>query len=179
MAGGLSPGLLLKPIPPSGLLDPADVTVVIPCINIYREKLAETLKLILKSDLQKLILVTVKEEQDVVKEIVTVQTSGKRRQLTAGIPLVSTVITVLADDDIIWKTSHLLQWMLAPFKKKSMGEVDTCQYLQYCLMQSLCQWVWSFLEALYLKQRNFDCAATIYMDREMPCISRQTTAYHT
>ncbi|KMU92422.1 polysaccharide synthase [Coccidioides immitis H538.4] len=60
----------LKPIPPSGLLDPADVTVVIPCINIYREKLAETLKLILKNDLQKLILVTVKEEQNVVKEVI-------------------------------------------------------------------------------------------------------------
>ncbi|EFW13301.1 conserved hypothetical protein [Coccidioides posadasii str. Silveira] len=180
----------LKPIPPPGPLGPADVTVVIPCLNIDRQRLAETLKSILKNDPQKVILVTVKEEQGVAEEVMgmvrpcwvelqvaTVQQCGKRRQLVAGIQLVATDITVLADDDVIWESPHLLKWILAPFKREKMGGVGTCQRLQHDPLQGLWRRVWSFLGALYLERRNFDCAATTYMDGGMPCISGRTAAY--
>ncbi|KMP10213.1 hypothetical protein CIRG_09894 [Coccidioides immitis RMSCC 2394] len=180
----------LKPIPPCGPLKPADVTVVVPCLNIDRQKLAETLKSILNNGPRKLILVTVREEQGVAEEVMgmvrpcgvelqvaTVQKYGKRRQLVAGIQLVATDITVLADDDVIWESPHLLKWILAPFKREKMGGVGTCQRLQHDPVQSMWPRLWSFLGALYLERRNFDCAATAYMDGGTPCMSGRTAAY--
>ncbi|EEP83038.1 predicted protein [Uncinocarpus reesii 1704] len=180
----------LKPIPPHGPLAPADVTVVVPCLNINRQKLAETLMSILNNGPRKLILVTVKKEQGVAEDVMgivrpcgvelqvaTVQKYGKREKLVAGIPLVKTKITVLADGDVLWESPHLLKWIVAPFKQEKMGGVGTCQRLQHDPVQSMWPRVWSFLGALYLERRNFDCAATAYMDGGTPCMSGRTAAY--
>lgn len=116
---------------------------------------------------------------DVEFQVETVWEPNKWEQMAAGVILVKMDLTVFADDDVDWP-SRALQWIIAPFKVKlEIGAVVTCQHLQCNDIQSWSQRIWLFLGALYLEQRNFNCAATIYMDGGIPCISGQTAAYCT
>lgn len=97
-----------------------------------------------------------------------------------GLQQVQTDITVFADDDVTWSSPELLRWVLAPFEKDcKMGGVATCQRLKHMNSSKIAQRLWRFLGALYIERRNFDCAATVYMDGGIPCISGRTAAYRT
>lgn len=184
---------MLKPIPPPSdpKVKPDDVTVIIPCLD-YNEKLARTITSIIANCPRKIILVTIATNRDKLEEMMrkvnsgsveikveTVQKPSKRKQMAAGIRLVETDLIVFADDDVDWP-SGALRWIAAPFEVKSeIGAVATCQRLQHNDTQHWSQRIWRFLGALYLERRNFDCAATNYMDGGIPCISGRTAAYRT
>ncbi|KMU77087.1 ATP-binding cassette sub-family B member 7 [Coccidioides immitis RMSCC 3703] len=170
-----------------------DVTVVIPCLEANQE-LETTVISILASAPRNIILVTTKRNCRPLEEMVNklgrrsgktelqvkvVQDPNKRDQMAAGIRHVNTEITVFADDDVEWPP-NLLQWIIAPFEaKEKIGAVVTCQRLQRRNPRNLIHRIWLFLGALYLERRNFDCAATNYMDGGIPCISGRTAAYRT
>ncbi|OJD24130.1 hypothetical protein ACJ73_04511 [Blastomyces percursus] len=170
-----------------------DVTVIIPYLKSTQE-LVNTIISIIANAPRRIILVTIEENHQLLEERVNklrlqpgktelqvkvVPKPNKREQMAAGIRDVNTKITVFADDDVIWPP-NLLQWISAPFEaKKEMGAVVTCQRLQRRNPRNLIHRIWLFLGALYLERRNFDCAATIYMDGGIACISGRTAAYRT
>ena len=110
--------------------------------------------------------------------VLSVPNPNKRRQMVRAIPEVRTKITLFADDDVTWP-SKVLSWMLAPFEQDQYGGVATCQRLRRAVNPSLSGRISNFLGALYLERRNFDCAATTYMDGGVPCLSGRTVAYRT
>ena len=186
---------MLEPIHPLPDLkmNQDDVTVIIPCLKSTQE-LVNTIISIIANVPRRIILVTIEENRQLLEERVNklrlqsgktelrvkvVPKPNKREQMAAGIRDVNTKITVFADDDVIWPP-NLLQWISAPFEaKKEMGAVVTCQRLQRRNPRNLIHRIWLFLGALYLERRNFDCAATIYMDGGIACISGRTAAYRT
>lgn len=107
-------------------------------------------------------------------EIYSIPKANKRRQLCKVLPLITTEITVLADDDVSWPP-NLLSWMLAPFEDERMGGVGTNQRLRREKQPN----VWNWLGAAYLIRRNWDCTACEYMDGGLPCLSGRTVAYRT
>ena len=99
--------------------------------------------------------------------------------MARAIPEVGSQITVFADDDVSWPR-ETLKWLLAPLEHERYGGVVTCQRLrrvEYPLFTM--KRVWNFLGALYLERRNFDCAATTFLDGGIPCMSGRTVAYRT
>lgn len=110
--------------------------------------------------------------------VLSISRANKRRQLCAAIPAVTTKITVLADDDVMWPV-NILQWMLAPFENDEMGGVGTCQRLERARYPTFSQRCWNFLGAIYLERRNFDISACTHMDGGQPCLSGRTVAYRT
>lgn len=103
---------------------------------------------------------------------------NKRHQIVRAIPEIRTAITVFADDDVLWPVK-LLQWMLAPLEDESFGGVGTNQRLRRAENPTFSQRIYGFLNALYLERRNFDCAACMYMDGGLPCLSGRTVAFRT
>ncbi len=103
---------------------------------------------------------------------------NKRRQMVHAIPEVLTDVTVFADDDVTWPP-RLLRWMLAPLEDERFGGVGTNQRLRRADAPGFRQRIWGYLGALYLERRNFDCAACMYMDGGLPCLSGRTVAYRT
>ena len=110
--------------------------------------------------------------------ICSVAQPNKRRQMVRAIPEVQTEITIFADDDVSWPT-RLLSWMLAPLEDERYGGVGTNQRLRRTEAPTLSERLWGYLGALYLERRNFDCAACMYMDGGLPCLSGRTVAYRT
>ena len=101
---------------------------------------------------------------------------NKRRQMVYAIPDVATEITIFADDDVFWPPK-LLPWILAPLEDEAYGAVGTNQRLRRAECLSFSQRIYGYLNALYLERRNFDCAACMYMDGGLPCLSGRTVAY--
>ena len=110
--------------------------------------------------------------------VLSIPQANKRLQMCEALPEVTTRITVLADDDILWPNT-LLDWILAPFEDERIGGVGTCQRLQRAEKPSFTQRCWNFLGALYLERRNFDISACTHMDGGVPCMSGRTVAYRT
>ncbi|KAI1932543.1 hypothetical protein LOZ66_006838 [Ophidiomyces ophidiicola] len=181
-----------KPIAPPR--DPAltskDVTVIVPSHKLPRH-LGSTLQSVVDNRPRQLILATTEENKAAAEriakqytraqtelQVVAVKRASKRRQLIEGIKNVTTAVTVLADDDVIWGPS-LLRWILAPFSRERIGGVATCQRLIREPGGSCIQKLWGFLGALYLERRNFDCTATAYIDGGTACLSGRTVAYRT
>lgn len=169
------------------VLTPKDVTVVIPCLA--GDGIEDTIWSILANEPHEVILVTIDANLDKAKKMVKLMTSSnvkvlgvmqpnKRRQMVRAIPEVSTPITVFADDDVTWPTT-LLPLMLAPLEDERYGGVGTNQRLRRSENPSISQRFWEFLGAVYLQRRNFDCAACIYWDGGLPCLSGRTVAYRT
>ncbi|KIW08942.1 hypothetical protein, variant 1 [Verruconis gallopava] len=175
-----------KPVPLSDepRFTPNDVTVVIPSLDGDNDELRETVRSVLTNDPHKVILVTIdanleKAESAFLKmsekiEIHSIPKANKRRQLCKALPLVTTEITILADDDVSWPP-NLLPWMLAPFEDEKMGGVGTNQRLRREKNPN----IWNFLGAAYLIRRNWDCTACEFMDGGLPCLSGRTVAYRT
>lgn len=177
------------PVPKEPLYASDDVTVIIPTLDGDPECLREMIPTLLSTRPVEIILVTVDSNYKSAKQLVehigskyirvlSVPRANKRLQLCRAIPEVSTEITVLADDDVLWP-SMLLHWILAPFDDKSMGGVGTCQRLSRAEAPSVSQRVWNFLGAIYLERRNFDISACTHMDGGLPCLSGRTVAYRT
>jgi hypothetical protein len=180
------------PLPENPELTAQDVTVIIPTLEGCGDELVETIRTILENRPFELILVTIDANRSKAERMLdampasksrirlfTVTHPNKRRQMTEAIPYVRTSITVFADDDVSWP-STALPWILAPFDTdESFGGVGTCQRLRRAATSSFSQRIWGFLGALYLERRNFDCAATTYMDGGVPCLSGRTVAYRT
>jgi cellulose synthase/poly-beta-1,6-N-acetylglucosamine synthase-like glycosyltransferase len=166
-----------------------DVTVVIPSIEGAGEELGDTIRSILATEPYEIILVTIEAHELRAKlmlksmgtskvRVFAVAHPNKRRQMVRAIPEVQTEITVFADDDVTWP-AKLLPWMLAPLEDERYGGVGTNQRLRRAENPDFPQRVWGYLGALYLERRNFDCAACMYMDGGLPCLSGRTVAYRT
>lgn len=177
------------PIPENPRLTSQDVTVVIPSIEGDGEELFNTIQSILATEPFEVLLVTVEAHELRAKSMLeSMKTSkvrvfavthpNKRRQMVRAIPEVRTEITVFADDDVTWP-STLLPWMLAPLENERYGGVGTNQRLRRAERPDHRQRLWGYLGALYLERRNFDCAACMYMDGGLPCLSGRTVAYRT
>ncbi|MCJ1237655.1 hypothetical protein MMC14_005642 [Varicellaria rhodocarpa] len=177
------------PIPESPRLGPQDVTVVIPSLEGDGPELFETIRSILATKPFTIILVTIEANLDRAKQMIKdmgtskvrvlgVAHPNKRRQMVRAIPEVTTEITIFADDDVTWPMS-LLPWMLAPLEDVSYGGVGTNQRLRRPDGPNMSQRLWNYLGALYLERRNFDCAACMFMDGGLPCLSGRTVAYRT
>ncbi|MCJ1372764.1 hypothetical protein MMC20_003989 [Loxospora ochrophaea] len=171
------------------LLTSKDVTVVIPSLGGDGADLWNTMWSILATEPAEIILVTIQAHlqraEMMVKcmgtsniRIFSVAQPNKRRQMVRAIPEVRTDITIFADDDVSWP-SMLLPWMLAPLEDESFGGVGTNQRLRRAESPDPRRRLWGYLGALYLERRNFDCAACIYMDGGLPCLSGRTVAYRT
>ena len=120
----------------------------------------------------------IKRMQSSRVRVLSVPRPNKRRQMVQAIPEIRTAITIFADDDVTWPTK-LLPWILAPLEKEEYGGVGTNQRLRRADTPNTLQRVWGYLGALYLERRNFDCAACMYMDGGLPCLSGRTVAYRT
>ena len=177
------------PIPENPRLTSKDVTVVIPSIEGAGEELWDTIQSILVTEPYEIILVTVEAHEPRAKLMVKnmgtskvrvccVAHPNKRRQMVRAIPEVKTDITIFADDDVTWPPK-LLPWMLAPLEDERFGGVGTNQRLRRAEAPGSRQRIWGYLGALYLERRNFDCAACMYMDGGLPCLSGRTVAYRT
>lgn len=149
----------------------------------------ETIQSILATEPFEIVLVTIhanlQRAQEMVNKMKTtkiricsIKHPNKRRQMIHAIPQVRTEITIFADDDVTWPRK-LLPWMLAPLEDKRYGGVGTNQRLRRADAPCLSQRLWGYLGALYLERRNFDCAACMYMDGGLPCLSGRTVAYRT
>ncbi|MCJ1425088.1 hypothetical protein MMC29_002976 [Sticta canariensis] len=189
----MSPNVLVRlrpiPIPENPRLTSQDVTVVIPSIEGAGEELWDTIQSILATEPYEIILVTVEAHEPRAKLMVKnmgtskvrvccVAHPNKRRQMVRAIPEVKTDITIFADDDVTWPPK-LLPWMLAPLEDERFGGVGTNQRLRRAEAPGSRQRIWGYLGALYLERRNFDCAACMYMDGGLPCLSGRTVAYRT
>ena len=177
------------PIPENPRLTSKDVTVVVPSLDGDGGELWDTIRSILATEPYEIILVTIGANllraQVMVKSmgshrirICSVAHPNKRRQMVRAIPEVLTEITIFADDDVTWP-KKLLPWMLAPLEDQRYGGVGTNQRLRRAEAPTLRQRFWGYLGALYLERRNFDCAACMYMDGGLPCLSGRTVAYRT
>lgn len=181
------------PLPEKPSLTSDDVTVILPSLEGRGVELEHTIASILENEPREVILVTIQSNLELASKTIAkmpaaqykrlrclaVANPNKRRQMARAIPEVDTKIIVFADDDVTWP-QQTLKWMLAPFENEKYGGVVTCQRLRrtdYPLFSM--KRVWSFLGALYLERRNFDCAATTFMDGGVACMSGRTVAYRT
>lgn len=166
-----------------------DVTVVIPTLDGDPECLKEMIPTILSNHPLETIIVTIdsnyKKAVRLVEEsgyksirVFSVPRANKRLQLCRAIPEVSSRITILADDDVLWP-STLFHWILAPFDSDAIGGVGTCQRLRRAVDPTWSQRIWNLLGAIYLERRNFDISACCHMDGGLPCLSGRTVAYRT
>ena len=162
---------------------------MIPSLKGDGGELLETIRSILATEPFQVILVTIQAQEErarlLAKElsssklrICSVSQANKRRQMVRAIPEIQTKITVFADDDVTWP-STLLPWMLAPLEDERYGGVGTNQRLRRADSPNWQQRIWSYLGALYLERRNFDCASCMFMDGGLPCLSGRTVAYRT
>lgn len=164
-----------------------DVTVIIPSIEGAGDEIRETIRTILATEPFEILLVTVDANLERARAMVqsmgtkkikvhSVTFPNKRRQMVCAIPEVQTDVTVFADDDVLWPPK-LLPWILAPLEDERYGAVGTNQRLRRPEYLSFQQRLFSYLNALYLERRNFDCAACMFMDGGLPCLSGRTVAY--
>ena len=177
------------PIPENPRLKNQDVTVIIPSIEGDGPILLETIETILRTEPFEVIVVTTDAKIDGARRMInsigtprvrvlSIAYPNKRHQIVRAIPEIRTCITVFADDDVLWP-SKLLQWMLAPLEDESFGGVGTNQRLRRAENPTCSQRIYGYLNALYLERRNFDCAACMYMDGGLPCLSGRTVAFRT
>ena len=177
------------PLPDSPRLTSKDVTVVVPSLDGDGGELWDSIRSILATEPYQIILVTI--DANLLRAKLMVKSMGtpkvrvcsvahpnKRRQMVRAIPEVETEVTVFADDDVTWP-KKLLPWMLAPLEDERYGGVGTNQRLRQAEAPTFRQRLWGYLGALYLERRNFDCAACMYMDGGLPCLSGRTVAYRT
>lgn len=173
------------PVPQDPEYSSDDVTVIIPTIEGDGEQLHCTVRTCLATQPFEVIIVTI--DANVKRawktaitigskrvRVLSVAKANKRSQICEAIPHVRTRVTIFADDDVIWPHT-LMPWILAPFEDEKMGGVGTSQRLIRPENSS----VWSFLGALYLERRNFDCSACLRIDGGLPCLSGRTAAYRT
>ncbi|PGH09428.1 hypothetical protein AJ80_07704 [Polytolypa hystricis UAMH7299] len=187
--------LLYKPIPPpkSPSFTPRDVTVIVPTLEGRGELLVKSLETICRAGPYEIILSTVDKNREKAEETVrsiresfpikvtvtSVPNPSKRHQLAVAIEKTVSRIVICADDDVFWRFKSFLKWILAPFEDSRMGGVATRQCLLRPSDMGLFERIWYFLGALYLERRNFDCTATMFMDRGVPCLSGRTLALRT
>ena len=177
------------PVPTNPRLTSQDVTVIIPSLDGDGGELWDTIRSILATEPFEIILVTI--DANIMRSKMMVKSMGtskvricsvaqpnKRRQMVRAIPEVQTEIMVFADDDVSWP-AKLLPWMLAPLEDECYGGVGTNQRLRRADAPTFPERLWGYLGALYLERRNFDCAACMYMDGGLPCLSGRTVAYRT
>ncbi|KAH6704151.1 polysaccharide synthase Cps1p [Leptodontidium sp. MPI-SDFR-AT-0119] len=95
--------------------------------------------------------------------VLKVPVANKRLQVCEAIPLVKTLITVLADDDVIWPTT-IMHWFLSPFEDKAIGAVGTCQRVRRLKTGTPAELCFNWLGAAYIERRNFEISATHKID---------------
>ncbi|KAH6714528.1 putative polysaccharide synthase Cps1 [Leptodontidium sp. MPI-SDFR-AT-0119] len=88
-------------------------------------------------------------------QVITASFANKRQQIYEAIPRITTPITILADDDIKLPLESLLH-ILVLFKDSKISVVSTCQ------------------RRIYIKRRNFEILATLYIDGRISCYVTET-----
>ena len=105
--------------------------------------------------------------------VVKIPVASKRFQVCEAIPLVETLITVMADDDVIWP-STILPWLLTPFEDEKIGAVGTSQRVRRIKTGTLMEQLYNWLGAGYIERRNFETSATHMVDGGTSCMSGRT-----
>lgn len=88
----------------------------------------------------------------------------------------TTLITILVDDDVTWPTT-ILPWLLAPFEYPKIGAVGPCQRVARLTSGTLRARCWNWLGADYIERRNFEISATHRVDGGTSCMSGRTCAF--
>jgi len=174
------------PLPEKPSLFPADVTVVVPTTASKPLDLIACLQSILESCPAKVFVVTSNTKVDRVKkrcekdgleidriEFIGVPRLNKRIQMVAALKLVKTVVTVFADDDVLWPYDYL-SFLLASFEDPEVGAAGTRQKVRRGKSS-----ISHFLGTSYLERRNFNTGATNAIDGSVSTLSGRTSAYRT
>ncbi|ORY19078.1 hypothetical protein BCR34DRAFT_452916, partial [Clohesyomyces aquaticus] len=118
-------------------------------------------------------------------EVLSIPLLNKRRQVSRAIPEVRTSITILVDNDVVWPHTFL-RYVLAPFEFPNVSAVRTQQRVWLCvcfssgsLWKFLQEYVWEYLRACYIKQRNFEIIATLHINRGISCLLGRTAVIRT
>lgn len=111
-------------------------------------------------------------------KVFKVPVANKRLQVCKAIPFVKTLITVIADDDVIWP-STMFPWLLAPFEDEKIGAVGTSQRVRRLKTGTIMERCYNWLGAVYIERRNFEISATHYIDGGTSCMSGRTCALRT
>jgi len=161
------------------------VTVVIPTIAGEGQEFLDCLKSCIQCEPNAVIIVTTNNHITRLQHLCRTMTKSqiqilgidkacKRHQMIQGLVKVRTVLTVFADDDVLWPRT-LLKYLLAAFEDPQVGGVGTCQRLRRAPHPSF----WNILGAFYLERRNFEISATSHIDGGISCLSGRTSAFRT
>ena len=108
------------------------------------------------------------------------QVASKRQQVAIALLSITTPITVLADDHVIWPSPKFLRATVAPFDQDiRIGGVGTKK--RGIRFKNLGLWhgFWNVMGALYLERHNFEHSASNAIDSSVLVISGRTCAYRT
>ncbi|OQV10480.1 hypothetical protein CLAIMM_14471 isoform 1 [Cladophialophora immunda] len=104
----------------------------------------------------------------------------KRHQITAALPAVSTSITVLCDDHVIWPSANILRAAVAPFEAdERVGGVGTNKRVIRHADKGPWAGFWNVMGALYLERHNFEHTSSNAVDGGVAVISGRTCLYRT
>lgn len=174
------------PIPKNPTLFPADVTVVVPTNAENLPELLACLLSIQECGPAKTIVVT--NDKNIMEvrrwckkyvvglshlEIIALPKLNKRVQMVAALKRISTIVTVFADDDVVWPSKYLT-YLLAAFEDPEVGAAGSRQRVlrgQSTLIH--------FLGTAYLERRNFMTCAFNAIDGSVSTLSGRTAAYRT
>lgn len=162
------------------------MTIILPTISTNIGELGETVRSILACGPSQIFLVTTDYHFETLQKwsksmdasnlkVLKVPAANKRLQVREAIPLVKTLITVLADDDVIWPTT-IMPWLLSPFEDKVIGAVGTCQRVRRLKTGTPAELCFNWLGAAYIERRNFEISATHNIDGGTSCMSGRTCA---
>ncbi|KAE9365158.1 glycosyltransferase family 2 protein [Stipitochalara longipes BDJ] len=177
--------------PHNPTITPADVTVIIPTVGEFGQEFADTVESILRNTPARIIISTVgprmkrKAEEACLNivgdkniEVICVEQPDKRIQLLTGVQAVRTIVTVYADDHVIWPTTFLRS-ALAPFEDPIVGLVGTSK--RVIRNHNLPFWdnFFNYIACIYLERHNFECTATYNIDGGVFVVSGRTALART
>ncbi|TGJ81622.1 hypothetical protein E0Z10_g7156 [Xylaria hypoxylon] len=178
--------LLTKPTP---IQSPSkfsckDVTVIIPTTFKSPPELIGCLHSVTACSPSAIFIVTSNNNFELVERcchdnafyvtILGVSKLDKRKQILKAMPLVTTPICVLADDDVHWPT-RFLEYLLAIFEDPKVGAGGARQRVHRNENPD----GWNFLAISYLERRVWNNLATNTLDGSISTLSGRTAAYRT
>ncbi|OCT45051.1 capsule polysaccharide synthase Cps1 [Cladophialophora carrionii] len=106
--------------------------------------------------------------------------ANKRRQVALAIASITTHITILCDDHVVWASPRFLRAALAPFEEdRRVGGVGTRKHVIRHSGIGLFRGFWNVMGALYLERHNFEHRASNAIDGGVAVISGRTCLYRT
>ncbi|KIY03874.1 uncharacterized protein Z520_00565 [Fonsecaea multimorphosa CBS 102226] len=185
-----------SPIPRSPSLTERDCTVVIPTCDPEDPAFSRCVESVVRAFPAVIHIVVVGKEQEkqvwstilpyvtgfpsVCFRVSSSVQANKRHQIAVALPAVSTAITVLCDDHVIWPSATILRAAVAPFEEDDrVGGVGTTKRVIRHPHKGLWAGFWNVMGALYLERHNFEHTASNAVDGGVAVISGRTCLYRT